>query len=186
MKNERGKKCKNSLRLEFFFSTVLHKNKTMPQRFSLFLLALLVLLALGDASAATSASASSTAVSTLPPAGEVVELTVREKIEKRRIEDLPSVGSIVFVDGRNSQPPLFLSLARKKNQDDNFDGLTRADTHTDWLVAVVVRSFFFARLLFCFSAFPSSQNFKASQKLKKKKRLRGAPTASSSSPLGRL
>ena len=53
------------------------------RRFSL-VVALFVcaLSALGDASATSAAS--STAVSTLPPAGEVVELTVRERERKKK------------------------------------------------------------------------------------------------------
>jgi hypothetical protein len=84
------------------------KSKTMMPRLSIIISALLfcAFLALGgDASAA-----SSTVFSTLPPAGEVVELTVKEgegeRMRKRKKEEERDRWSI---DRRwkNSQPPLF-------------------------------------------------------------------------------
>jgi len=131
------------------------KSKTMMPRLSIIISALLfcAFLALGgDASAA----ASSTVVSTLPPAGEVVELTVKEgegeRMRKRKKKS--------EIDGRSTDVGKILNLlfllflsTHTTHQDDNFDALIRADTHTDWLVTVVVRSFFLSLcLIFLFTS----------------------------------
>ena len=57
---------------------------------------------------------------------------------------------------------------QQKTQDDNFDALIRADTHTDWLVAVVVRSLsVFSPLFLCFSL----TFFRETERKKKLKKL---------------
>lgn len=113
------------------------------------LFVLCALLALGDAFPSATSAASSTAV--LPPAGEVVELTVRKgrKKRKRKKNEIPrwSIGVEIHLN--------LLCKKNKRAQDDNFDALIRADTHTDWLVAIVVRSSSIVPLLLlaCFSFF---------------------------------
>jgi hypothetical protein len=68
------------------------------------LFVLCALLALGDAFPSATSAASSTAV--LPPAGEVVELTVRKgrKKRKRKKNEIPR--SMVDRRRNSSQPPL--------------------------------------------------------------------------------
>lgn len=76
------------------------------RRFSLVVVALFAcaLSALGDYASATS-SATITAVSTLPPAGEVVELTVRWMRRKKKRET-----SFHSIDGHRSEDDFFLNL----------------------------------------------------------------------------
>lgn len=99
------KKSVRTLRLRFFFSffifrlsshTHTKKKKMTSQRLSLFLFALFVLLSPGDASA--SSAESITAVLTLPPPGEVVELTVRGGRNEKKKKKISHRPSIVFND----------------------------------------------------------------------------------------
>ena len=103
------KKMKCVKKLEnvfFFFVRRFHSKKKEKIMLRLSLIVALfacALLTLGDASATSAAS--STAVSTLPPAGEVVELTVRGRGRKERNEfsiDRWSIKSRFFLSTSSS------------------------------------------------------------------------------------